>query len=216
MATIIDGEVDIRGVEHRYVFNPQSYVGSSAEAGSRIQFDVVAFQVPGIVAGLAAGVSAILKADDGVFLAFGIERVAAHMALVHDVFGVVDFRRTGVQLQLSTVADHQSTLVTQAHVADQFAAILRLVQAGFVGFNLQTGLTQHHIAREGGDLLFLLEARGFGRDEHRRVVQRGFVIHPRTDWLDIGAGAIRAGFSELGSAELVARHPVQMAIVGAA
>ena len=216
LTTVIDREVDIRGVEHRYVFDPQGDVGGSAETGERVQLDVVALQVPGVVARFATGVSTVLETDDGVFLALDRQRVAAHMALVHDVFGVVDFRRTGVQLQLGTVADHQGTLVTQAHVADQLATVFGLVQAGFVSFNLQAGLAQHDITGEGGDLLLLLKARGFGRDEHRRVVQRRVVVHAWARWLDIGAGAVRPGFSQLGGAEFVARHPIEMAIVGAA
>ena len=216
LTTVIDREVDIRGVEHRNIFDPQGDVGGGAETGERVQLDVVALQVPGVVAGLAAGVGAVLEADDGVFLALDRQRIAAHMALVHDVFGVVDFCRTAVQLQLGTVADHQGALVAQAHIADQLATVFGLVQAGFVGLNLQAGLAQHHVTGEGGDLLLLLKARGLGRDEHRRVVQRRVVVHARPDRLDIGPGAVRPGLSQLRGAKFVARHPVQMAIVGAA
>src|SRR3546814_1334525 len=34
--------------------------------------------------------------------------------------------------------------------------------------------------------------------------------------LDIGAGAIRTGFGELGRGQLLARNPVEMAVIGAA
>ena len=117
------------------------------------------------------------------------------MALVQDVFGVVDFGFTVVQLQLGAVTHHQHALITQAHIADQLAAVFRLAQVGFIRFDLHARLAQNHVTGEGGDLLFLLITRGFGRNEHRRFVHRRFVVHARARRLYIRACAVRAGFS---------------------
>ena len=89
------------------------------------------------------------------------------MALVDHVLGVFDLRLTVVQLQLGAVTDDQHALVAQADIADQLAAVFGLVEVRFVGFGLHARLTQNHVAGQGGNLLLLLEAGGFGRDEHR-------------------------------------------------
>ncbi|MCY1418650.1 hypothetical protein D9M71_342140 [compost metagenome] len=114
------------------------------------------------------------------------------------------------------VADHQGALVAQLDVADQFATVLGLVQVGFVGLHLHAALAQDDITCEGGDLLFLLVARGFGGDVGRRIFQRSVVVHARTRRLDIGTGTIGAGFGQLRGGEFVARHPVEVAVIGAA
>ncbi|MNO77659.1 hypothetical protein D3C76_687770 [compost metagenome] len=216
LAAVIDREIDIGGVEHRNVLHLQDRVGRGAETGGRIQFDVVAPDEPGVAVRFATGVGAILELDDGVFLALGVQRAAAHRGLVHDVLGVVDLRFAVVQLQLGVVADHQCAVVAQLDVADQFAAVLRLVQAGLVGLDLHAALAQHDVAGEGGDLFFLLVAGNLGRDEGRCLVVRGLVVHPRAGRLDIGAAAVRADFRHLGGGELLARYPVQMAVIFAA
>ena len=79
LATVVDREVDVGGVEHRYILDPQGDVGRGAETGGRVQLDVVALQVPGVVTRLAAGVGAVLQADDGVVLALGVESAAAYV-----------------------------------------------------------------------------------------------------------------------------------------
>ncbi|MCY1292414.1 hypothetical protein D9M70_416390 [compost metagenome] len=216
LATVVDREIDVRGIEHRNVLDPQGDVGRGAETGGRVQLDVVALQVPGVVARFAAGVGAILQADDGVFLALGVQRVAAGVGLVQHVLGVVDLGFAVVQLQLGVVADHQGALVAQLDVADQFATVLGLVQVGFVGLHLHAALAQDHVAGEGGDLLLLLVARGLGGDVGGRIFHRRVVVHARTPRLDVGTGAIRAGFGQLGRSELVAWHPVEVTVVGAA
>ncbi|MCY1423168.1 hypothetical protein D9M71_388750 [compost metagenome] len=111
------------------------------------------------------------------------------------------------------VADHQGAVVAQLDVADQLAAVLRLVQAGLVGLDLHAALAQHHVAGEGGDLLLLLVAGDLGRNVGRRLVVRGLVVHPRADRLDVAAAAVRADFRQLGRGQLVAGNPVQVAVV---
>src|SRR3990167_4757736 len=140
LAAIVDREIDIGGVEHRNVLHPQGHVGRGAETGSRVQGDVVALQVPGVAARFAAGVGAVFQADNGAFFALGVERAAASMALVQHILGVLDLGFAVVQLQLGAIADHQHALVAQAHVTDQLAAVFRLMQVGFVGFDLHAGL----------------------------------------------------------------------------
>ena len=216
LATVVDREVDVRGVEHRNVLDPQRHVGRGAEAGRRVQGDVVALQVPGIVARFATGIGAILEADDRGLFALGVERAAAHVSLMHHVFGIVDTRFAVIQLQFGAVADHQHALVAQAYVADQLATVFRLVQARFVGLDLHAGLAQDDVTGEGGDLLFLLETRCLGGNVHRRFVQRRGVIHARAQRLDIGACAVRASLGQLRCGQLIARDPVQVAVVRAA
>ena len=216
LATVVDREVDVRGVEHRNVLDPQRHVGGGAEASRRVQGDVVALQVPGVVARLATGIGAILEADDRGLFALGVERATAHVGLVHHVFGIVDTRFAVIQLQFGAVADHQHALVAQAYVTDQLATVFRLVQAGFVGLDLHAGLAQDDVTGEGGDLLFLLEARGLGGNVHRRLVQRRGVIHTRTQRLDVGACTVRASLGQLRGSQLIARDPVQVTVIGAA
>ncbi len=216
LTTIVDREVDIGCIEHRNILDPQRDVGGRAEAGGRVQGDVVAFQMPGVLAGLATGVGAVLETDDRGFLALGILRAAADSSLVNDVLGVLDLGLTGIQEDLGTVADHQRAAVAQADVAAQLAAVLQLIQAGFVGLGLHAALAQDDVAGQGGDFLFLLVARGLGRYIGRCLAHRRIVELAGAARLDIGAGAVGARFGELSVGQLIARHPVQMAVVGAA
>lgn len=209
LATIIDGEVDIRGVEHRNILDPQRHVGGRTEAGSRVQGDVVALQVPAVLARLAAGVGAVLQADDCGFLALGVLRAAADLAGMHDVLSVLHLGFTAVEEDLGAVADQQCVAVAKAHVAGQLAAVLQLVQAGFVRLDLDAALAQDHIASEGGDFLLLLVAGGLGRHVGRRFAHRRGVEFAGTVRLHIGACAVRAGFGELSRRQLIAWHPVR-------
>src|SRR3990167_3717311 len=215
LTTVVNREVDVGGVENREVLHPQGHVGRSTEAGRRVQGDVVALQVPGVTARFTGGVGAVFQADNRGFFALGVECTAAYMAFVQHVFGVVDLGFAVVQLQFGAITDYQHALIAQAHVADQFAAVLRLVQAGFVGLDLHAGLAQHHIAGQGGDLLFLLVARGFGGNEQRRLIHRRLVVHPWPARLDIAAGTVGADFRQLCFAQVLAGHPVEVAVVGA-
>ncbi len=216
LAAIVDREIDVGGVEHRNVLHPQGRVGRGAEAGGRVQLDVVALDVPGVAARLATGIGAVLELDDGVFLALGVKRAAADLGLVHDVLGVVDLRLAVVQLQVGVVADDQRAVVAQAHVAGQLAAVLGLVQVGLVGFHLHAALAQDHVAGQGRDLRLLLVARDLRRDVGRGLVARGLVVHARAGRFDVGAAAVRADFRQLGGGELLPRDPVEVAVVGAA
>ncbi len=216
LATIIDREVDVRGVEHRYVLHPQRHVGRRAEAGRRVQRHVVALQMPGVLARLAAGVGTVLEPDDRGFLALGIERAAAHLARVHHILGVLDLGFAVVEEDFRAIPHHQRIAVTQTDVADQLAAVFQLVQAGLVGLGLHAALAQHHVTGQGGDFLFLFVARGLGRNVGRRLAHRRIVELARAVGLDVGTGAVGAGFGQLRGGELFARHPVQMAVVLAA
>ena len=216
LTTIIDWEVDIRCVEHRNILHPQGHVGRGAETGGRVQGDVVALQVPGVAARFAAGVSAVFQADNRAFFAFGVERAAANVALVHNVFGVIDLGFAVVQLQLGAVTHHQHALVAQAYIADQLTTVFCLMQVGFVCLDLHACLTQDHITGEGGNLFFLLIARSLGRDEHRRFVHRRLVVHARTSRLYIRTGAVRAGFCQLSGSEVLTRDPIKVAVISAA
>ncbi len=216
LATVIDWEVDIRCVEHRNILDPQRDVGCRTEAGGRVQRDVVAFQVPGIFARFAAGVGAILEADDRGLFALGVLRAAADLAGVHDIFGVLHLGFAAVEEDLGAIADQQCIAVAEADVAGQLAAVLQLVQAGFIRLDLDAALAQNHIASEGGDFLLLLVACGLGRHVGRRFAHRRGVEFAGTVRLDIGACAVRAGFGELSGCQLIAGHPVQMAVVGTA
>ncbi|MDT4840834.1 hypothetical protein FQZ97_746680 [compost metagenome] len=216
LTAIVDREIDIGGVENREVFHPQGHVGRGAEAGGRVQGDVIALQVPGIAARFTGGVGTVFQADNRGFFALGVERATAYMAFVQHILGVIDPGLAVVELQLGAIADHQHALIAQAHVADQFAAVLRLVQAGFVGLDLHAGLAQHHIAGQGGDLLFLLIARGLGGNEQRRLTHRRLVVHPRSARFDIAARTVGADFCQLRFVQVLAGHPVQVAIVGTA
>ncbi|MNJ21982.1 hypothetical protein D3C77_163470 [compost metagenome] len=213
LATVVDREVDVRCVEHREILDPQGDVGRSTEAGSRVQGDVVALELPGVAVRLTGGVGTILEADDGVLGTLGVQRATADTRLVHHVFGVVDLGFTGVELNVGMVADHQRTVVTDLDVAGEFATILGLVQVGLVGFNLHAALAHDHITGEGGDLLLLLVAGNLGADEGRGFVFWRGVIHARTGRLDIGAGTVRPGFGELGRGQLITWNPVQVTVV---
>ena len=216
LAAVVDREVDVRGIEHRNVLDPQRHVGCRAEAGGRVQLDVVAAHMPGVVARFATGVGAILEADDGIFLALDVLRGTAHVSLMQHVFGVVDLCFTTVQLQLGAVADHQGTLVAQLDVTGEHAEVFAAMQAGFFGLDLHAALAQDHVARQYRLVLLLLVARGFGGEEDRRILLGCVVVHAGTQRFDIGTGAIGAGFGQLGRTQLVARHPVEMAEVSAA
>ncbi|MNZ97418.1 hypothetical protein D3C78_1166540 [compost metagenome] len=90
------------------------------------------------------------------------------------------------------------------------------MQAGLVGFGLHAALAQDHVAGEGGGLGLLLVARGAGADEGRCLALRRGVVDAGTLGLDVGAGAVGRDLGTLGLAEFLARHPVQVAVVGAA
>ena len=216
LAAIVDREIDVGGVEDRNVFHPQGHVGRGTEAGGGIQLDVVAFQVPGVAARFTTGKGAVLEADHGALFALGVERAAAYVALVDHVFGVLDLGLAIVQLDLGAVADHQHAVVANAHIAFQLAAVLGLVQGGFVGLDLHARLAQDHVTGQGSGFLFLLVARGLGRNEGRRLVHWRVVVHPRAQRLDVGALAVGADFRQLGGSQLLARYPVEVAVVGAA
>ena len=131
LATVIDWEVDIRCVEHRNILDPQRDVGCRTEAGGRVQRDVAAFQVPGIFARFAAGVGAILEADDRGLFALGVPRCRGPCRSARHI------RRSppgfaAVEEDLGAIADQQRIAVAEADVAGQLAAVLQLVQAGFV------------------------------------------------------------------------------------
>ncbi len=213
LAAVVDREIDVRGVEHREIFDPEGRVGRGAEAGGRVQLDVVALQGPGVAARFAAGVGAILEHDDGVLAALGVERAAAGMGLVDHVLGVVDLGLAVVQLDLGVVTDHQHALVAQLDVADQFAAVFQLMQVGLVAFHLHASLAQDHVTGEGGDLFFLLVARSLGGYVGRALVAGRAVIHARTHRLDVGAAAIGADFRQLGGGQFFPRNPVEVRVV---
>src|SRR5690606_16767830 len=107
LAAIIDREVDIGGVEHRNILDPQRDVGGRAETGGRVQRDVVASQVPGVFARCAAGVGAVLETDDGSFLALGVLGAAARATVMDDVFRVFYLGFTRVEENLGAVAHQQ-------------------------------------------------------------------------------------------------------------
>ena len=216
LPTVVDREIDERRVEDRNVLDPQGGIGRITQAGSGVQGDGIALDLPGVAARFAGGVGAILEADDGVVAALGVERAAAGTALVHDEFGVVDLDLAVVQLHVGLVADHQQAVVAEFDVALELAAILQLVQVGFLGLHLHAALAQDHVTGEGGDLLLLLVARGLGGDVGRGLGRGGVVVHARTLRLDIGAAAVGAGLGQLGRGQLIARDPVQVAVVGAA
>ena len=216
LAAIVDREIDVRGVEHRNVLDPQRHVGGRTETGGRVQRDVVALELPGVAAWFARGVRAVLETDDRVFSAFGIQRTAADARLVQHIFGVVDLGRTGVQLHIGVVADAQGTVVTQAYLAIELATAFSLIQAGFVGFDLHAALTHHDVTGQGRNLLILLIAGGLGANKGRGVAFAGRVVHARTDGLHVRAGAVRTGFGQLGRGQLVAWYPVEVAVVVAA
>jgi len=216
LTTVVDREIDVRGIQDRDVLDPQRRVGGRTEAGGRVQRDVVALELPGIAVWLAGGVRTVLETDDRVFGTLGVQRVTADTRLVQHVFGVIDLRRTGVQLNLGTVADDQRAVVAHAHIAVQLAPVLGLVQAGFVGLQLHAALAHDDVTGQGGNLLFLLITRGLGTDEGGRIALVRLVVHARTSRLDVRTAAVRAGFGQLGCGQLVARHPVQVAVVGTA
>ena len=216
LTAIVDREVNVRGVKDWNVFNPQCHVGCGTETGGRVQRDVVAFKLPGVAVRLARGVRTVLESDDRVFGTFGVQRAAANTRLVQHVLGVVDLGGTGVQLHIGVVANQQCTVVTQTHIAAQLATALGLVQVGFVSLDLHAALAHDHITGQGRDLLFLLVAGSFGANEGRRIAFAGGVAHAGTRRLDIGARAIRAGFSQLRRRELVTRDPVKVAVVSTA
>src|SRR5471030_49786 len=213
---VIDREVDIRRVQHRYVLDPKGNVGRSTETGGRVQRDVVALDRPGVAAWFARGVRAVLEPDDRVFCTFGVQRVAANVRLVDDVFGVVDLGFACVELQFGVIADEQGAVVAQTYVAVQLAAVFRLMQAGLVGLDLHAALTHDHVTSQGCDLRFLFVTRCLGTDEHGRVAHLGLVVHAGTNRLDVRARAVRTGFGQLCRREVLARNPVQVAVVGTA
>ena len=129
------------------------------------------------------------------------------------IFGVVDLGRTRVQLHIGVVADDQCAVVTQAHLAVELATAFSLVQAGFVGFDLHAALAHDYVTGQGRNLLFLLIAGGFGADKGRGVAFAGGVVHARTDGLYVRTGAVRAGFGQLGSGQLVPGHPVEVTVI---
>ena len=135
---------------------------------------------------------------------------------MHHVFGVVDLRRAGIELDLGVVADDQGAVVAQTDIAVQLATVFGLVQAGFLRLQLHAALAHDDVTGQGRDLLFLLVTRSLGADEGRCIALVRLVVHARTSRLDVRAGAIRAGFSQLGGGQLLAGHPVQVAVVGAA
>ena len=78
LTTVVDREIDVRGVQDRDVLDPQRRVGGSTETGGRVQRDVVALELPGVAVWLAGGVRTVLETDDRVFGALGVQRVTAH------------------------------------------------------------------------------------------------------------------------------------------
>ena len=186
LATIIDREIDVRGVEDRYVFDPQCCVGRGTETGGRVQGDVITLDFPCVAARFAGGVSAVLESNDRVLGTLGVQRAPADIGLVHHVFGVVDFGFAGIELQLGMVTDDQGAVLAKTDIAVQFATVFGLMKAGFFRLDLQATLTQYHVTGQGRDLFFLLITRGLGTDEHRRVAHLRLVIHARTDRLDVG------------------------------
>ena len=216
LATIVDREVDVRCVEHREILDPQGDVGRGAEAGGRVQGDVVALQLPGVAARFAGGVRTVLEADDGVFATLGVQGAAADMRLVHHVFGVVDLGFARVELNLCLVTDYQRAVVTDLDVAFELATVFGLVQVGLVRFGLHAALAHDHVTGEGSDLLLLLVLGHLGIDVGRRLILGRGVGHAWASWLDVGATAVRAGFGQLCGSELFTRHPVEVAVVFAA
>src|SRR5690606_17408553 len=140
LAAIIDREVDIGGVEHRNILDPQRDVGGRAETGGGVQRDVVASQMPGVFARCAAGVGAVLETDDGSFLALGVLGAATRATVMDDVFRVLYLGFTRVEENLGAVAHQQRVAVTQTDIALQLAAILELIEARLIGLGLHAAL----------------------------------------------------------------------------
>ncbi len=213
LATVVDREVDIGRVKDRNVLDPQGNVGRRTEAGGRVQRNVVALERPGVAVRFARGVRTVLEPDDRVLGTLGVQSVTANVGLVQDVFGVVDTGFAGIELQLGLVADDQCTVVAQTDIAVQLATVFCLMQGGLLGLDLHAALTHDDVTGEGRDLCFLLVTRSLGSHEHRRVFHRRLVVHARTDRLDIGTRAIRAGLGQLRCGELFARNPIEVAVV---
>ena len=132
------------------------------------------------------------------------------------VFRVLDLSFTGVEEQLGAIADHQCAAITQADIAFQFAAIFQLVQTGFVGFGLDAALAKYHVAGQRGNFLLLLVTGCLGRDVGRRLAHRCVVELTGAVRFNIGAGTIWPCLGQLCIGQLITRHPIQMAVVGAA
>ncbi|MCY1174208.1 hypothetical protein D9M73_144020 [compost metagenome] len=87
------------------------------------------------------------------------------------------------------------------------------MQVGFVGLHLHAALAHDHVTGQGGDLLILLVAGGFGADKGWGVTFIRLVIHARTSRFDIGTRAIRTGFGQLCGGKLLAGNPVEVTVV---